>query len=29
MEEEILNTYSRLNSLNVSRETHIDFEIFI
>jgi len=29
MEEEILNTYSRLNSLNVSRETYIDFEIFI
>ena len=29
MEEEILNSYSRLNSLNVSRETHIDFEIFI
>ena len=29
MEEEILNSYSRLNSLNVSRETYIDFEIFI
>ena len=29
MEEEILNSYTRLNSLNVSRETYIDFEIFI
>jgi len=29
MEEEILNPYSRLNSLNVSRETYIDFEILI
>ena len=29
MEEEILNSYSRLNSLNVSRETYMDFEIFI
>jgi 16S rRNA (guanine527-N7)-methyltransferase len=29
MDEEILNTYSRLNSLNVSRETYLDFELFI
>ena len=29
MEEEILNLYSRLNSLNVSRETYLDFESFI
>ena len=29
MEQEILNTYSRLNSLNVSRETCLDFELFI
>ena len=29
MEQEILNSYSRLNSLNVSRETLFDFEIFI
>ena len=29
MEEEILNSYSILNSLNVSRETYLDFEIFI
>ena len=28
MEEEILNSYSRLNSLNVSRETYLDFELF-
>jgi 16S rRNA (guanine527-N7)-methyltransferase len=29
MEQEILNSYSRLNSLNVSRETFSDFELFI
>jgi 16S rRNA (guanine527-N7)-methyltransferase len=29
MEQEILNSYSRLNSLNVSRETFLDFESFI
>ena len=29
MEKEILNSYSRLNSLNVSRETYLDFELFI
>ena len=29
MEQEILNSYSRLNSLNVSRETYLDFELFI
>tara|TARA_B100000780_G_scaffold188339_1_gene132361 strand:+ start:2376 stop:3020 length:645 start_codon:yes stop_codon:yes gene_type:complete len=29
MEEEILNKYSRLNNLNVSRETYLDFESFI
>ena len=29
MEQEILNSYNRLNSLNVSRETFLDFEIFI
>jgi len=29
MEQEILNSYSILNSLNVSRETFFDFEIFI
>ena len=29
MEEEILNLYSRLNSLNVSRETYLEFELFI
>ena len=29
MEEEILNSYSSLNSLNVSRETYLDFELFI
>ena len=29
MEQEILNTYTRLNSLNVSRETYLDFELFI
>ncbi|MDB9923297.1 class I SAM-dependent methyltransferase [Candidatus Pelagibacter sp.] len=29
MEREILNSYSILNSLNVSRETFFDFEIFI
>ena len=29
MEQEILDSYNRLNSLNVSRETYLDFEIFI
>jgi 16S rRNA (guanine527-N7)-methyltransferase len=29
MEQEILNTYSKLNDLNVSRETFLDFEDFI
>ena len=29
MEQKILNSYSRLNSLNVSRETYLDFELFI
>jgi 16S rRNA (guanine527-N7)-methyltransferase len=29
MEQEILNSYSILNSLNVSRETYLDFELFI
>ena len=29
MDQEILNSYSRLNSLNVSRETYLDFELFI
>ena len=29
MEQEILNSYLRLNSLNVSRETFLDFELFI
>jgi 16S rRNA (guanine527-N7)-methyltransferase len=29
MEQEILNKYSRLNSLNVSRETYLDFELLI
>jgi len=29
MEQEILNSYSVLNTLNVSRETFFDFEIFI
>ena len=29
MEQEILNSYSRLNSLNVSRETFLDFELFV
>jgi 16S rRNA (guanine527-N7)-methyltransferase len=29
MEQEILNSYSRLNSLNISRETYLDFELFI
>ena len=28
MEQEILNSYSRLDSLNVSRETYLDFELF-
>ena len=29
MEQEILNSYSKLSSLNVSRETYLDFELFI
>ena len=29
MEQEILNSYSRLNNLNVSRETFLDFENYI
>ena len=29
MEQEILKSYSKLNSLNVSRETYLDFELFI
>ncbi len=29
MEQEIIDSYSRLNSLNVSRETFLDFEVFI
>ena len=29
MDQEILNSYSRLNDLNVSRETYLDFEDFI
>jgi 16S rRNA (guanine527-N7)-methyltransferase len=29
MEQEILNSYSKLNSLNVSRETFLDFETFV
>jgi len=29
MDLEILNSYSKLNDLNVSRETFLDFEIYI
>ena len=29
MEEEIIKKYSLLENLNVSRETYLDFEIFI
>ncbi|MDA7605034.1 class I SAM-dependent methyltransferase [Candidatus Pelagibacter sp.] len=29
MEQKILNSYSKLNNLNVSRETYLDFELFI
>ena len=29
MEQEIIDSYNRLNSLNVSRETYLDFEMFI
>ena len=29
MEQEILKKYSRINSLNVSRETYLDFELLI
>ena len=29
MKQEILNSYTKLNSLNVSRETYLDFELFI
>jgi len=29
MDQEILNSYSKLNGLNVSRETFLDFENYI
>ena len=29
MDQEIINSYSRLNDLNVSRETFLDFENYI
>ena len=29
MDQEILKSYSRLNGLNVSRETFLDFEIYV
>ena len=29
MDQEILNSYSNLNDLNVSRETFLDFENYI
>ena len=29
MEQEIIDSYNRLNSLNVSRETFLDFEVFL
>ena len=29
MDQEIINSYSELNSLNVSRETYLDFESYI
>ena len=29
MEQEIIDSYNRLNTLNVSRETFLDFEIFL
>ena len=29
MEQDILESYNRLSSLNVSRETYLDFETFI
>ena len=29
MDQEIINSYSKLNSLNVSRETYLDFEDYI
>ena len=29
MDKEILNSYSKLNDLNVSRETFLDFENYI
>ena len=29
MDQEILNSYSKLNALNVSRETFLDFENYI
>jgi 16S rRNA (guanine527-N7)-methyltransferase len=29
MKQEIIDSYNRLNSLNVSRETYLDFELFI
>ncbi len=29
MEQKIIDSYNRLNSLNVSRETFLDFELFL
>ena len=29
MDQEIINSYTRLNDLNVSRETFLDFENYI
>ncbi|MDC3027628.1 class I SAM-dependent methyltransferase, partial [Candidatus Pelagibacter sp.] len=29
MDQEIINSYSKLSGLNVSRETFLDFEIYI
>ena len=29
MDQEILNSYTRLNDLNVSRETFLDFESYV
>ena len=29
MDQEILNNYSKINALNVSRETFLDFENYI
>ena len=28
MEQEIINSFSKLKSINVSRETYLDFEIY-